>query len=198
MFVLAKIVDQTFFFKEKIKSESLAWTATIMAVLSALLLSMILVFLVTRLVFNLPAFLGFIENQTNNISVAKNDCPVILDTIYETENAVYSYENHRYIEQTSSMFDINSDYKKGAKKLREQILKYQNLKLQNSSRKDIDLIVNTLKVKAELFEKRVNISPYNSETDNVSGILAEMDKVTKERLKLVDALKSECVANKIR
>ncbi|BAU64128.1 hypothetical protein STA3757_14970 [Stanieria sp. NIES-3757] len=193
IFILIKIIGCIFDYTYQLKSKNLKLVVTIITFILTFIFSLIIVVLGANFIVSGLNFLGLNQNVVKgNLNVDLFDCPSLLETIYQDENQIHQFENHRYIEEVAPIFTIKIEYEQGAKKLREQAEKYQNLKI---SAKSINLsqeISQKLLEKAHLFEERVKIAADKSGTKQILKLLAKMDRITEERLKLIDLVKQQC------
>ena len=103
-----------------------------------------------------------------------------------------SLHYHRYIEAVSSSQDINLDYQKGAKKLKEVAEQYLVLDLNPESEDYRQKLGKKLQEKAQLFESRSKITADDKNKSEIKQLLQKMDSVTKERLNAINSLESQC------
>lgn len=190
---LIKIIDLIFNYQQQLKPVSLKWGFTSISLLLIFITSMAFVFWGSQLIINLTNNVDLAQPSfETNISIDPTDCDLLVDKIYQAENQVYKFENHRYIEEVSPLFTIKIEYQKGAEKLREQAQQYQNLKLQPTTLKTVNKIAQKLTEKAHLFEDRVQQQAGQSGTKEILKLLDKMDRVTEERFTLIDRVKQQC------
>jgi hypothetical protein len=192
IFILAKLTDLIFVFKARIKSDTLSWTATGTSFLVAFILSMLIVFSFLRFLIDIPNLFQFKANLFAAYPLDIQDCPVLIDTIYQTENSIYNYENHRYIENSSPLFTIKVEYEKGAEKLKNEIPKYKKLKVGDRTQKSIARLQQQLNDKANLFLQRTKLNLENRGLDRINNVLTEMDRTTQARLEIINGIKQQC------
>jgi hypothetical protein len=197
IFILIKIIDLILDNSYKIKLRNLKLVVTILAFLITFFSSTIFVALGINLIFSLFVFLGLNQDVAqSNFDFDLTDCPSLLEAIHQNENQIYKFENHRYIEEVAPLFTIKLEYEQGAKKLRTQSEKYQNLALSEKSINLTARISQKMLEKANLFDDRVKIGASSSSNKQILKLLEKMDRVTEERLKLVDRVKQQCNSSK--
>jgi hypothetical protein len=195
---LIKVIDFLFLYRQKIKLQSLRLGFSILGIFFLLIISSLIVLGVIKSVVNISQLLTRDSVPKNNTFalISRRDCQPLLDTIKETENAIYQQENHRYIEEEAPLFAIQLEYHKGFQKLREQLVKYENLAAKESeniyAQNYGNQIAEQLKKKAELFKERIKIKPDKVGRKKIYELLEEMDKVTAERQKLIEQVEQQC------
>ncbi|MDJ0574927.1 MAG: hypothetical protein QNJ65_07140 [Xenococcaceae cyanobacterium MO_234.B1] len=130
-----------------------------------------------------------------NIDIDRRNCQILINTIYYEENKIYKVENHRYIEEVSPDFAVKVKYHKGAKKLKKVAKKYLDLNLAEPSNYYAKKIAKKLQAKATLFQQRIEIEEDNQVIENILELLENMDRVTEERLFLIDSIEQKCSNN---
>jgi ABC-type transport system involved in multi-copper enzyme maturation permease subunit len=191
-FILSKITDLTLVFASRLRSNTLSWTATGVSFIFSYILSVLIVFYLLHFIANFTKQIQVADNLLSSFPVDKKDCPAIIDTIYQSENSIYNYENHRYIEESSPLFTIKVEYEKGAKKLANEIKAYDKLKLADKSQQTIEKIKRSIREKADLFNKRSKLNINHKAFDTISGLIADMDGVTQSRLEIINEIKNQC------
>lgn len=192
IFILAKLADLIFVLKTKIESNIWSWTAIGTSFTIAFILSVLIVFYLLRFLVNFPNLLPSTAPMFAKYSIDNLDCPVLIDIIYQTENSIYNYENHRYIEESSPLFTIKIEYEQGAEKLKNETKKYAQLKVGEKTQKTIAQIQQKLHKKADLFLQRTKINLENRGFDRIANLLTEMDRITQARLEIIDGVKKQC------
>ncbi|AFZ34022.1 hypothetical protein Sta7437_0412 [Stanieria cyanosphaera PCC 7437] len=193
IFILIKLIDIILNNTYQLKYNNLKLAVTTITFVLTFIFSLIIVVLGVNLIFFGLNLVGLKQNIAQaDINVDLFDCPSLLETIYHNENQVYQFEKHRYIEEVAPLFTIKIEYEQGAKRLREQAGKYQNLKISSKSINVVQEISQKLLEKAHLFEERVKIKADSSGTKQILKLLEKMDQVTEERLRLIDRVKQKC------
>lgn len=127
------------------------------------------------------------------VLLSQEDCPTLIDTVYNTENAIYRLENHRQIESSSLAADLANNYLKGAQHLNQVAQKYQGLPVTVATKSYTWKAAGLLQKKADLFQERINLQNTKSSDSKVESLLQQMDLVTEERQSLISALEEQCV-----
>jgi phosphotransferase system glucose/maltose/N-acetylglucosamine-specific IIC component len=193
IFILIKVIGLILDYNSKLKSSNLKLAVTIITFILTFIISLLIVVFGVNFIFVGLSFWGLNQNVAQaDLNVDLFDCPSLVETIYQNENQIYKFENHRYIEEVAPLFTIKIEYEQGAKRLQEQAKKYQNLKISAKSTPVIQEISQKLLEKAHLFEERVKIEAGSSGTKQILKLLEKMDQVTEERLKLIDLVKQKC------
>lgn len=193
IFILIKVIGCIFDYTYQLKSKNLKLAVTIITFSLTFIFSLIIVVLGVNFIVSGLNFLGLNQNVAQgDFNVDLLDCPSLLETIYQDENQIHQFENHRYIEEVAPIFTIKIEYEQGAKRLREQAEKYQNLRISTKSINVTQEISQKLLEKAHLFEERVKITVNSSGTKQILKLLAKMDLITEERLRLIDLVKQQC------
>jgi hypothetical protein len=129
----------------------------------------------------------------SKLTIDRESCNELLDNIYSSEDTIYKFENHRYIEQLSPDFSVLLEYKKGAERLKITAGSYDELNLNQEARKYSAAIAFNMRKKARLFEERVAIKTKTSETKSkIAELLLKMDRVTSQRATEIDRIKQQC------
>ncbi|WP_144873076.1 hypothetical protein [Hyella patelloides] len=142
-----------------------------------------------------PPQLWFVGSQKAIADVAlieKQDCQKFIDTIYITENQIHRLENHRYIEESASLFTIKLEYQKGANKLTSVAKQYLDLDVAENSQHYSQQLAQMLQEKAQLFKKRSETVENGKGVKQIFNLLEQMDLVTKQRQNLITAIEKQC------
>lgn len=146
--------------------------------------------------YNLVKLTQFLSGNDSavvqNVSLETQDCEILLEKIYQVENQIYQVENHRYIEETFTSSNIKIKYQEGAETLNSIAEEYLNLNIapnQNYSKQ----LAQALTDKAQLFQKRLEISRSNSkDLQKFRTLIGKMDRATQQRKNLINTIEKQC------
>jgi hypothetical protein len=196
LFLFTKIADLTFVFASRSNSKTWNFTTTGASFLASFILSILIVSYLINFLASFSNSWQFSKSSFDNFPMDTKDCPVVIETIYQTENDILNHENHRYIEQSENSITtkiLKDKYEKGVKKLTNQVKIYENLNVNNRSKQTINAIATSIKDKANLFKKRTQLNINDKAFQNMPELLIKMDRATQTRLEIISEIKQQCM-----
>ena len=193
IFILMQSIDCIFSMSKKIKSALLSSMFMSFSLWVSFLLSIIVFYLALNFLIKIPIYLGIkTEDRNFETLISPTDCLLLTNAIRETENRIGEKENHRYLEEVAHLFTIKLEYQKAAQKLKEQVKIYHNLELSPEAEKYTHQIGTKFQEQSELFLQRNAITTNKEGVKKVYKLLEKMDKIDRERLRLIERVKQQC------
>lgn len=187
-----KIIDLILATKIKFKPLYLKKFFTATSLFLWFCFGLVSIVIVSSLLVKLPLAFRVNSSETTNIILGERDCQELLNRIYAQENQIYLIENHRYLEESSSLFTIKLEYQQAGERLNTVAEHYLNSDLTDKGRFYGNRIAQLLQTKAQLFEERANFQENGKNIKKIADILKQMDRVTEQRKGIISAVKKQC------